>query len=173
VTPPPPPASIAPAVIHSIAAQPRYGFDNTFLGMSLDAWRARHPNAAACAAQAAGRILTCLADPTPIGGGFLARRLTYQFLDRQLVQISFQTSINAFSDTTAMVQRAYGPPTKIVRDLVKIEDHAVFPHVLMTWRNGRSTIRLSDPVSPGVTLSMRYRLDAADSKILDTVSPTM
>ncbi len=155
---PPPPA--LPVVAKALASPPTYGLDGALLGMPLDAWRARHPDADACAA--AGRTVTCVAAPLPVGGGYLTRQLTYRFKDQRLVEIAFETSVNGFSDVMAMLDRTYGPPRKTVRDLVKLEDQAVFPHVLITWSNGRSTIQLSDPVSPGVVLSVRYRLDAAD-----------
>jgi hypothetical protein len=167
MTPSPPPST--PAFVQPAPAPVRYGLDDAMLGMPLNAWRTRHPTAKACAASPGGHVSTCVSDPLPISGGYVARSLTYRFVDQQLVQITFQTSINGFSDVMAMLHHTYGQPSKIVRDLAALKDHAVFPHVLMTWRNGRSTIRLSDPVPPGAMLSVRYRLNAADPKVLDAL----
>jgi hypothetical protein len=64
------------------------------------------------------------------------------------------------------LKRSFGEPNRIVRDMVKLQDGAVFPHVMMTWRNGRSTIALSDPVMKGRTLSVQFSLNDSGPKSL-------
>ncbi len=104
-----------------------------------------------------------------LGGSYWARNPTYKFLDGRLVGIAFQTSIDGFDFATATLKRSFGEPKRIVRDTVKLQDGAVFPHVMMTWRNGRSTIALSDPVMKGMTLSMEFSLNGAGPQIFKAI----
>jgi len=160
----------APAIAAEQATAPvrRYGFAGSDLGMALDDWRelsSANASAACTSSRSAAQVLTCSTAPAPLGGDYEARDLSYSFLYDQLVQISFKTSINGFAYATAILKRRFGEPNQILRNTTRVEDGLMFPHVLMTWRNGRSTIQLSDPDTRGVMLSVRYRLDAASPQL--------
>jgi hypothetical protein len=153
-----PPASSPP---HAIATMEPYGFAGAQLGMSLEDWRnaENKASAAACLPTGGGdHLLICRGKALPLGGEFLAREPTYTFKDSRLVRITFKTSINGFSFATAVLKRHFGEPKSIKRDTTKAGDGLVLAHVLMTWSNGRSTIKLSDP-TPDVTVSVDFQLN--------------
>jgi hypothetical protein len=155
--PSPPPAN-PPAV--SQAAAP-YGFAGAYLGMTLVDWRAAEGASSASSCTAPGNdphLLVCHGKSAPIGGDFLARDPTFTFADGRLVNISFKTSINGFDFATAALKRRFGEPKSIKRDSTKLADGMVLPHVLMTWTNARSTIKLSDP-APDMTVSVQFQSD--------------
>jgi hypothetical protein len=83
----------------------------------------------------------------PIGGGFYARSLTYRLVNDRLVAIEFRTSVDGFAFAVARLKHEFGPPTDIRRDTANLDGRA-FDHVAFTWRNGHSTIVLSDPTAP-------------------------
>jgi hypothetical protein len=138
----------------------RYGFAGAFLGEGIEEWRGRRGASAAlgCArAPNTTAIVVCRGPDIPLGGGYRARRLSYLFVGDRLAEISFEASIDAFDNVTASLKRAFGDPSLIARDTLK---RSGFPHVAMTWRNGRSTIHLSDPLTDYANLGVRLTLDA-------------
>jgi hypothetical protein len=140
------------------AAGGAFGFESASLGEAMAPWRAKAPQARC--APATGRITTCTAPPAPLGGGYLATDLTYQFVDGRLSRIAFRASVDAFSWLRARLDQRFGPPGAVVRDHLVVEQIDL-PHVRDTWRNGRSTIVLDDPERDGATLRVTYTLDAA------------
>ncbi len=162
------PPQVTPPAYSSVKSTPsipddrRYGFDQAELGMSLGDWRrlSTRQATAACVGQGAGgQAITYSTQNVSLGGSYWARNPTYKFLNGKLEGIAFQTSIDGFDFATATLKRSFGEPKRIVRDTVKLQDGAVFPHVLMTWTNGRSTITLSDPAPNGTTLSVQFVLN--------------
>ena len=105
------------------------------------------------------RLVVCQGKPTPLGGGYLARNPVFTFADGRLVRIAFETSINGFNFATADLKRRFGAPKAIKRDSAKLADGVTFPHVLMTWSNGRSTIKLSDP-APDLMVTVQIQSNA-------------
>jgi len=97
-----------------------------------------------------------------LDGGYGARELGYVFVDGRLARISFKTSIDGFAYVTAKLKKASGAPDAIVRDTVGASAR---PHVLMTWRNGRSTIVLSDPLPDFSHLGVNFTLDALSNRL--------
>jgi len=146
------PASIQP---HPASITAQYGFEGVRLGGSAADLRKAFPNAA-CRASA-NAVLECVVADQPIGGGFYARSLTYRLVGDRLTGIQFHTSIDGFAFAVAKLKHDFGPPADIRRDSVKLYGKA-FDHVAFTWRNGRSTIALSDPVEPD-KLSVRMNLN--------------
>jgi hypothetical protein len=126
--------------------------------MDLTAWRALFGAQSTLCRRSDADTQVCQAPPTALGGGFLARDLTFTFEQDRLTQIAFQTSVNGFDNATAVLRRAFGDPAEVVRDDVRLKDGLVFPHVLMVWKSGRSTVRLSDPLPAGDRLSVRFDL---------------
>ena len=112
------------------------------MGGSAADLRRAFPNAACTAPGTA--VLECVVSDQPIGGGFYARNLTFRLIDGQLAGIEFRTSIDGFAFAVARLKDKFGPPADIRRDSVKLYGRD-FDHVAFTWRNGRSTIVLSDP----------------------------
>lgn len=152
----PPPAATAPA---SPAA--RYGFRKADLGMDLPSWRASAPSrASAACAQAPSGVVVCHTADQPLGERFRARELTHTFANGRLARISYTTSVDGFADAVAELEHDFGPPGGIKRDTTRLENGLDLPHVLMSWRNGRSTIRLSDPAANGGRLRVTFQLDA-------------
>ena len=96
-----------------------------------------------------------------LSGGYLARGLTFTFVGQKLAAISFTSSIDGFSYATAALKHQCGEPTRIVHDDLKTVDGVSLPHVEMTWRNGRSTVKLDDPLPHSLVLSVHLQLDAA------------
>ena len=146
-----------------------YGFNGAQLGMTLDAWRANAPASASLACGPSGSdgtTITCTADAVPLGNGYFARDIRYTFIRGRLIHLGFETSINGFDHVTAALKRRFGDPSTIVRDDVKLSHGAVLPHVLLTWRNSRSAIRLSDPEAGGDILTVRMDLDDGPTKAL-------
>ena len=130
--------------------------------MDMAAWRASSPVRAAssCTAQGA-RLQVCRIPDQPLGPPPRARGLTATFVDDRLASLAFTASIDSFSAAVGELTGAYGKPAAVVHDTATLPDGSVLPHVAMTWRNGRSTIALSDPAGRGGRMSVRYRLDAA------------
>jgi hypothetical protein len=151
-----------PAVAERSATSPsRYGFAGGELGMAFAAWRASSPAAAAAACTVQGARQSCALSPIPLGGGFKARNLTFTFQQGRLVAIAFDTSMDGFDYATAALKRRFGDPETILRNTVRTGDGGSLPHVEMIWRNGRSTIRLSDPLPSNLSLSVRFSVNGA------------
>ncbi len=160
--PPPSSSSIAsaPQTANAIAPARRFGLGGADLGMPLKTWRSASAvnEAASCAGAASGRLQICHGAPMTLGS-YTTRDLSYAFIDGRLAQISFRLSIDGFDDVTGALRRHFGDPQRIVRDEVRVSDGLRLPHVLMVWRNGRSTITLSDPGSSGSALLVRLVVD--------------
>jgi len=159
--PPPHAAAAAPAALPTR----RYGFADAVLGETLAEWRASRPvRAKAPCVSAAGDpvVMVCRGVDVELGGGYSARELSYAFVEGRLARISFRTSIDGFAYVTAALKKTSGAPDRIVRDSL---GPAGRPHVSMTWRNGRSTIFLSDPTADAVNLTVRFTLDALAERI--------
>jgi hypothetical protein len=151
-----------PAVAQLSAAPPlRYGFAGGELGMDFAAWRASSPAAAAAVCTVQGVRQSCALSPIALGGGYKARNLTFTFQQGRLVSIAFVTSMDGFDYATAALKRRFGDPGTILRNTVRTGDGGSLPHVEMIWRNGRSTIELSDPLPSNLSLSVRFSLDGA------------
>lgn len=150
------PALAAPAPVV------RYGFDQFHLGETLAAWRADAPKDAACVASA--QLTTCTAPLSPLGGGYMARNLTYRFVNGELARINFHTSIDAYSWVRSRIDKRFGEPTRAVRNDI-VADSLNFPHVRNVWRNGRSTIVVDDPARDMATLRVTYTLDSVASAL--------
>jgi len=149
-----PPVAAAPGP----APSRPFGFDGASLNETLDAWRQSTAGRAGgpCAAAASARTLTvCSAPPLDLGGGYAARDLTFTFVDGRLARIAFRTSIDGFAFVTAALEKACGAPDAVVRDSARR-----MPHVSMRWRNGRSTIELSDPLPDYSHLGVAMTVDA-------------
>lgn len=159
-------ASLPPAPVVQ-AAPVRYGFDGAQLGTDFALWRASSPAARniPCREGGSNAVQICVVPATDLGGGYVARDLTFTFVDEKLAAIDFRTSIDGFNNATADLKRRFGEPTNIVRDSLKSVDGVVMPHVAMIWRNGRSTIRLSDPIKTSLALSVRLSLDADAARL--------
>jgi hypothetical protein len=147
---------------HPPAPVVRYGFEQAQLGQTLTAWRAAAPSNAAC--QTAGRVTTCSGPLVPLGGGYVARNLTYRFVGGELARISFSTSIDAFDWVRHRLDTRFGAPTTVTRSDI-VAESLDFPHVRDTWRNGRSTIVLDDPIHDMASLRVTYTLDALASAL--------
>jgi hypothetical protein len=151
-----PPAHATPAPIV------RYGFNKSQLGESLAAWRAEAPADVAC--RAAGQVTTCTAPLLPLGGGYVARNLTYRFVNGELARINFHTSVDAFSWVRSRIDTRFGDPGRVVRNDV-VADSVAFPHIQDVWRNGRATIVVDDPSRDMSTLRVTYSLDSLASAL--------
>ena len=154
------PAAPPPAVQSSPR---RYGFGGSELGESLDVWRTAAPGRRAngCAGAPGTTGLTiCRGADVPLGGGYFARALTYTFAHGRLVRIAFRSSIDAFTFVTANLKRHFSLPDRVVHDTVKVPNLGARAHVQMRWRNGRSTIELSDPGDSPVQLRVSLTQDA-------------
>jgi hypothetical protein len=153
------PLTLAAPPAAAMPAQPvRYGFAGAAMGLSLQDWRRVRPDAACAPPAGPHAAVRCMIADQPIGGGFLARDLTYVFVGGQLAQIRFHTSIDGFSNLVARLKRDYGDPADIRRDSVKLYGVSL-PHVEFRWRNGRSTIDFSDPAGRD-QIAARITLDA-------------
>lgn len=143
----PPPA---PAV-----ALVRYGFRKAEIGMELAAWRRSAPQRGVAECEGRGpRTEVCRTPDQPLGGGYQAREITSTFVEGRLARVSFTTSIDGFAYAMAELKGAFGAPGEVRRDRVRLANGLDLPHLEMTWRNGRSTIRLSDPARRGGRLSV-------------------
>jgi hypothetical protein len=109
-------------------------------------------------------VTTCSGPLVPLGGGYVARNLTYRFVDGTLARISFRTSIDAFEWVRHRLDTRFGHPASVVRDDI-VTESLDFPHVRDTWRNGRSSIVLDDPTRDMATLRVTYTLDALASAL--------
>ena len=156
-------ASPADAVVH-------YGFAGASLGLDLQAWRMKRPDAMCAPSGGKSEAIVCSVADQAIGGGYRARRLAFVFLDGRLAQIRFRSSIDGFSNVVATLKQDFGAPTVIRRDSVSL-DGTNWPHVAFSWKNGRSTIQLTDPVAPGNRLSVTMTLDAAAARLSDPQAP--
>ena len=145
----------------------RYGFAGADLGTDFAVWRAASPDArdTPCREGRSSAVQICTMPSSDLGGGYQARDLTFTFVDEKLAAIDFKTSIDGFDYATAALKRRFGPPMQIARDSLKSVDGSVMPHVAMIWRNGRSTIRLSDPMKTSLALSVRLSLDAETQRL--------
>jgi hypothetical protein len=161
-TPPPAPPS-PPAAVQ---AQP-FGLGQARIGMDLAAFRARA--GIACSAGKALAVTVCRGPDLALGGKYFAREPTYRFLNGRLAQIRFHSSIDAFSWVTARLKKDDGQPSAIRRDTVRLQG-VDLPHVLMTWKNGRSTITLNDPVETISQLDVSITRDAAAAQLAQNAS---
>jgi len=152
---PPPVTGQAPQI-----SQARYGFAGMAIGANLSDLHSIRPKATCVRRKS--EIEDCTAPDQPIGGGYLARDLTYRFVGGRLAQIRFHSSIDAFAFVVARLKHDFGEPSDIHRNDVSL-DGRVFPHVAFVWRNGRSTTRMSDPNTAG-QLAVEITLDAAKAK---------
>ncbi len=109
-------------------------------------------------------LVVCRIADQLLGAAYAARDLTYLFLDGRLAQIRFRTSIDGFAYAVAKLKHDFGEPTSIRRDVIRLSRETA-QHVAWDWRNGRSTIELSDPAPPGGQLAVRITLDAAASSL--------
>jgi hypothetical protein len=162
-TPAPPPHAAAAAF--APASVPRYGFADAWMGMTLDQWRSSRPARAKVLCGGAPRdpaAVICRGADTELGGGYGARDLSYVFVDDRLARISFRTSIDGFAFVTSALKRSSGPPDQIMRDSTGAAGR---PHVSMVWRNGRSTIVLSDPLPDFSHLSVNFTLDSLANRL--------
>lgn len=140
----------------------RYGFNRSQLGETLAVWRADAPKGVTC--QPSGQVTTCSAPLVPLGGGYVARNLTYRFVNGELARISFHASIDAYSWVRHRLDTRFGDPTRIARNDILAES-LDFPHVRDVWRNGRATIVLGDPTRDMATLRVTYTLDSLASAL--------
>lgn len=150
-SPPKPALAAAPPL-----AATRFGFANSVLGEPFTEWRASLPSrkTAPCANDPAGQaFVLCHGADVDLGGGYAARELAYVFVGGRLASISFKTSVDGFDFTTAVLKKRFGEPSLVVRDKT---GRFNFPHVSMIWRNGRSTVLLSDPLPDYTHLSVRF-----------------
>jgi hypothetical protein len=161
----PPPTPVAPIARTIAAPAPRYGYAGAELGMDFTAWRASSPAAGAAPCRPVGSAQVCAMGSPDLGGGYHARDLTFTFLGGRLAAIDFKSSIDGFDYATATLKKRFGAPTTIVRNQFKSVDGVTLPHVAMIWRNGRSTIRLSDPIRSSLSLSVRLSLDATAKRL--------
>lgn len=143
------------------AAPAPYSFAGMAIGANLDDLHAIRPKAS-CAPEQSG-VVDCVGPDQPVGGGYFARELSYRFVDGRLAQIQFKSSIDGFAFVVAKLKHDFGAPADIRRDDVRFYDRSV-PHVAFTWRNGRSTIQMSDPVSPS-QLAVKISFDADKSRL--------
>jgi hypothetical protein len=151
-----PPAHAAPAPIV------RYAFNQSQLGETLSVWRSSAPAGAACGA--AGKVTTCTAPLVPLGGGYVARNLTFRFVNGELARINFHTSIDAYSWVMRRIDTRFGEPAHILRNDIAA-DSMEFPHVRDVWSNGRATIVVDDPSQDMATLRVTYTLDSLASAL--------
>lgn len=131
------------------------------MGASLADLHGVRPKAS-CAPEKAG-VVDCAAPDQPLGGGYFARDLNYRFIDGRLAQIRFRSSIDGFAFVVAKLKHDFGEPADLRRDVAHLYGHA-FDHVAFTWRNGRSTIQMSDPVTP-TQLEVKITFDADKSRL--------
>ena len=117
---------------------------------------------ASCAPEKNG-VVDCFARDQPVGGGYFASDLDYRFIDGHLAQIRFKSSIDGFAFVVAKLKHDFGQPANLRRDDVRLYGHG-FAHVTFMWRNGRSTIRMSDPVTPN-QLAVTITFDADESRL--------
>lgn len=148
--PPPTPSA-------AIQAQP-FGIGQSRIGMDLSALRARP--GIACSPGKAQAVTVCRGPDLPLGGKYFAREPAYRFVGGRLAQITFHSSIDGFSWVTARLKKDNGQPSDIRRDTVRLQGVSL-PHVLMTWKNGRSTIALDDPVQSISQLDVTITRDSA------------
>lgn len=146
----------------SSSAATAFGLADARIGMELAAFRTRA--GIGCAPGKAPQVTVCHGPDLPLGGGYFARDLDYRFLDGRLVQIRFRSSVDAFSWVTARLKKDDGQPTAIARDELAHSGKRL-PHVTMTWKNGRSTIALSDPAPSLIQLGVTITRDAAASRL--------
>ncbi len=170
LVPPPPAPAVHTLSVNAAPVQRHYSFAGGEMGMDFTAWRAASPTAAAAPCTQDGVRQVCALGSPPIGGGYLARDLTFTFVDRKLAAISFKSSIDGFSYATAALKRQCGEPTQIVRDTLKTVDGVSLPHVQMIWRNGRSTVTLNDPLPSSLVVSVRLQLDAAAKALVGSAT---
>ncbi|HEX5265113.1 MAG TPA: hypothetical protein VFW13_16400 [Phenylobacterium sp.] len=80
---------------------------------------------------------------------FRADGLRFLFDKGRLADVEFRTSVDAYSDITAMITGRFGPPSRTVSDTVKTSAGREL-RLRQTWRVGEGTIVLVDP-SPNPT----------------------
>jgi hypothetical protein len=140
--PTPSPADHSTAPVST--AEARYGFAGVAIGATMTDLHNVRPKAS-CTPEKSG-VVDCIAPDQPLGGGYFARDLSYRFVEGRLAQIRFKSSIDGFAFVVARLRHDFGAPADIRRDNVRLYG-LTFPHVAFTWRNGRSTIQMSDPVT--------------------------
>lgn len=162
-TAPLPAAASTPARSAAPAAAQPFGLADIRIGMDLASFKSRPK--VGCAPGKAQGVTVCSAPDRALGGGYFARDLTYCFVDGRLAQIRFRSSIDAFSWVTAQLKKDDGQPSAIKRDTAVFNSGVRLPHVLMTWKNGRSTITLNDPVQSLTQLSVSITRDTDAARL--------
>ena len=135
--------------------------------MDLGAFSARP--GIGCGPGKARAVTVCRGPDVALGGKYFAREPTYRFLNGRLAQIRFHSSIDAFSWVTARLKKDDGQPGVIRRDTVRLQG-VDLPHVLMTWKNGRSTISLDDPAETISQLDVSITRDTAAAQLPQSAS---
>jgi hypothetical protein len=163
------------------AAAPAKGATSPFvtlnaarLGMSLQAWRALPPAGAApgappsCAAQPSARIVTCtyaskvgryvLPNAVPLDRTYQATDIRYVFDGGRLSEVAFRSSVDAYNDLTAVLDKDYGPPTRTAQDQVRSEIGPL-RRVRQAWTTPTAQVLLvdpsADPTKLGVTILLK------------------
>jgi hypothetical protein len=153
-----------------VTAADIFAINGAQLGMSLQAWQALpRPGPApdhvvtkcnwigagvARRSPAAGRRLECryvakygpneLPVSFPLSERIRIRKPVFEFVGGRLSAVRFRATTNAFSDLMAILHRGYGPPQRIVRDIVRVEGLGL-PRVQATWRAAGVTVTLTAP----------------------------
>jgi len=134
-----------------------FGFQNAHLGETLAEWRDASGIDGRCQpVKGAANLIVCATPPIALGGGQIARDITYEFVGGRLGRIRFLTSIDAYDRVRARLDERFGAPANIVRDNIKIDETLETPHLKAYWRKGQSTILLNDPERDGRSLSVTY-----------------
>jgi hypothetical protein len=155
------PAVAEQSAASTAAAPAHYGFAGVAIGASLADLHNARPKAS-CAPETKG-VVNCAAPDQPLGGGYFARALDYRFIGGRLAQIRFRSSVDGFAFVVAKFKHDFGAPAGELRDDINLYNHQ-FPHVAFTWRNGRSTIQMSDPATPD-QLEVTITFDADKSRL--------
>jgi hypothetical protein len=149
--------SATPASQHAVT----YGFAGVTIGASLADLHSIRPRAS-CGPDKSG-VIDCVVPDQPVGGGYVARDLTYRFIGGRLAQIRFHSSIDSFAVLVARLKHDFGPPADLRRGNVVLYGHT-FPHVAFIWRNGRSTIQMNDPATPA-QMAVKITFDADNARL--------
>ncbi|HUZ13667.1 MAG TPA: hypothetical protein VMU93_12550 [Caulobacteraceae bacterium] len=89
-------------------------------------------------------------------GPFRASDLRFVFVRDRLARVEFRTSVDAYSDVTALLDQRYGRPVLTTRGRVRSE---VGPlrRVRRVWRTPSGEVVLTDPSADRVDLSVTMR----------------
>lgn len=144
------------AAASASTADVHYGFGGVSIRDDMAKLRRARPKAAC--SPPVGEITDCRAPDQSLGGAYFARDLTYRFVGGRLKQIRFRSSIDGFAFVVARLRRDFGAPSEVRRDDVRLRGRDL-PHVAFAWRNGRSTIQLSDPDPDPMRLTVLITAD--------------